>query len=119
MSRRPKYPKTDTNHTIVSEVLAGLGFQYGGCEFHLIDTSKDGGNLTDYLLICDGRVHFVEVKVPGEEESLTKGEAETQSWGVPFFIVTNREEVMDMLFRIATGSVVYTKYEQHIVEFER
>lgn len=105
MSRPKHNPRTDRNHTIVSEVLAGLDYRYGGCTFHLIDTSKHGANLTDYLLICDGQVHFVEVKVPGEETSLTKGEKETLDWGVSFYIVTTREEVVEMLERVCADSL--------------
>lgn len=101
MTHRPKYPKTDATHKIVSEVLRKLDNRYMGIEFFLIDTSKAGGFLTDYLLIAGGRVHFVEVKVVGEENNLTLGERETQSLGVPFYIVTTPEQVVDMLYDIA------------------
>lgn len=94
---RPRFPKTDQNHKIVSEVLSALDYRYGGYEFHLVDTSKQGGNLTDWLLICEGRTHYIEVKVPSERESLTEGEAETKSWGVPFFVVTTKQEIVDLL----------------------
>lgn len=99
--RRPKFPRTDANHKIVSEVLSALDYRYGGEIFHLIDTSKQGGNLVDWLLICRGNTYYVEVKIPQERNSLTQGEAETMSWEVPFYIVTTREDVMDMLYNIA------------------
>lgn len=99
--RRPKYPRTDSNHTMLPLILFKLGYEYGGCRFHLIDTSRAGGNLCDFLLIANGVVHFVEVKTPEERDNLTEGEKETQSWGCPFYIITSPEEVMDMLYDIA------------------
>ena len=101
MVSRPKYPKNDANHTMVAEVLRKLDHRYMGIEFFLIDTSKAGGAMTDYLLIAGGKVHFVEVKVVGKEDDLTLGERETQSLGVPFYIVTTPEQVVDMLMDIA------------------
>lgn len=101
MTHRPKYPKTDSNHTMVAEVLRKLDYQYMGTTFHLIDTSKVGGNLVDWQLIANGVTYYVEVKTPEERDSLTEGEKETQSWGVPFYVVTSPEEVMDMLYDIA------------------
>lgn len=101
MTHRPKYPKTDAIHKIVSEVLRKLDYQYMGTTFHLIDTSKAGGNQVDWQLIANGVTYYVEVKIPSERDSLTDGEKETQSWGVPFFVVTSPEEVMDLLYDIA------------------
>lgn len=97
---RPKYPKTDGNHTMVIEVLRKMGYRYQGLDIFAIDTSSFGGSLTDYLLIAGGRVHFVEVKVPSERDNLTPKEAHTKSLGVPFYVVTTPEEVIDMLMDI-------------------
>lgn len=103
MSHRPKFPKNDLNHNIVSQVLRALDYHYGGREWHLIDTSKVGGFLPDWLLIVDGLTIYVDVKAPTEKESLTEGQVSIKAWGVPFYIVSTKQEVVDMLGQISGG----------------
>ena len=99
MVRRPKYPKTDSNHKVVSKVVSELGRD----DIHLIDTSAYGGHLTDYLLCINGKVIFLEVKQEGERDNLTEGEKETQWWGVPFYVVVTKEYVLRIIHEETTG----------------
>lgn len=104
-ARRPKHPKNDLNHTIVSQVLKALDYRYGGKEYHLIDTSKVGGFLPDWLLIVDGLTIYVDVKAPTEKDSLTEGQVSIKAWGIPFYIVSSKDEVVDMLGQISGGGL--------------
>lgn len=98
MTTRPKHaPKTDTNHNIVPKVVRQLGYQFRGMPIRLIDTSKHGGNLTDWLVWIGPLAVMFEVKQPGEAKRLTDGEQETQSWRVPFAIVESEQDVVDTL----------------------
>ena len=81
---RPKYPKSDSNHKLVSKVMKevyGAEFHYGawygrisGKSIIAMDTSKLGGSLLDWVILIDNRAWFVEIKQPGKESTLTDGE---------------------------------------------
>lgn len=94
---RPRNPRTDGNHGIVPKVVRQLGYQFRGLPIRLIDTSKHGGNLTDWLVWIGPLAVLFEVKQPGEAKRLTDGEQETQRWGVPFAIVEDEQDVIDAL----------------------
>ena len=77
---RPKYATGhDSNHHIIRDFMRDVcgGFEdtkigkhpayqawFRGVKFTAIDTSRIGGFLLDWLLICRNQVVFVEVKTP-------------------------------------------------------
>lgn len=73
MTPRPKHPKTDANHCIVSDYVNAVK-AYGGYLLYALDTSKLGGESFDWLVWLGPLCIAVEVKAPGQAARLTDGE---------------------------------------------
>ena len=97
MSRRPKHPKPDENHSIVPDFINGLGGVYGGLPLAYRDLSKYGGSMLDYVIGLGPLAIFVEVKSEEAYRSkncgATKGELDFFStWpGCKAFAVTGAD----------------------------
>lgn len=74
MSARPKYPKTDRNHTIIREYVNARPY-YRGLKLDCLDISRLGGRSVDWILWLGPLAIAVEVKQDDDPYwSLTDGE---------------------------------------------
>ena len=88
---RPKRTRKDSNH---AEIVSGCR------ELGIIvwDTADSGGKVLDTVMFWHGVAIPIEIKSPGKEDDLTKGErkgiAELQNVNVPPVVVTSVEDVV-------------------------
>ena len=107
---RIKYPKTDENHKLVSRIMKDVYnsvYEFGawyadiqGVRVVAIDTSKHGGSMLDWLLVIDREVFFIEIKMPGKEKTLTKGEKYfLRNSEANKAVIVSEQEFIDLLQR--------------------
>lgn len=106
---RPRYPKTDKNHNIVSELVTQVG-TFRGLDLDCLDVSSLGGRCVDWILWMGPLAIAIEVKRDEPGWQLTEGEENFIDTNPgPKAIVQNIDDLMEVLSNWSNVAIELSK----------